>query len=181
MVNDKETQEKRKQAWLGELTNFIVKANKETYAVGKGQVEAERKGFKELEFEEGDWRLRDSYSGYFKAPGWTTVYYKGRPVWYMTYGGQGMAEGKENKAPETYGFLVKAVMLVSPEMPFRGPEKFSDGEWEYVFKPLKGDITGFGAVEEIRQSGDFVFSQDINGGLIVDKDENRQIVFPWNL
>lgn len=41
-------------------------------------------------------------------------------------------------------------MLVSPEMPLRGPEKFSDGEWEYVFKLLKGEITGFGAVEEIR-------------------------------
>lgn len=73
-------QEAAKEQWLQELSGFIVEADLNTWAADGAEVTPERPGYKELEYKKGLWRLRDSYTGYFRAPGMTTVYYKEVPA-----------------------------------------------------------------------------------------------------
>jgi len=110
--------EEKKEAWLRELAEFIVEANRNTWAADKGEVEPQRPGCKELDYERGDWHLRDSYTGYFRAPGMTIIYYKGQPAWTMAYGGKGMEEDKYNITKATFGFLKSALMAVTPDLPY---------------------------------------------------------------
>src|SRR3989344_9310709 len=94
-----------KDQWLGQLSSFIVEANRNTWAAEGAEVSPERPGYKELEYRRGAWKLRDSYTGYFRAPGMTTVYYKDTPVWTMAYGGHGQTERHEASAKGTFNFL----------------------------------------------------------------------------
>src|SRR3989344_4745673 len=72
---------------LEELAKFLVRAKKATYAGEGMEATPERPGFKELEFIEGDWIYRDSYVGFFRAPGQEVVRFRGEPVWTMSYDG----------------------------------------------------------------------------------------------
>ncbi len=140
----------------------------------------ERKGYKELEYENGDWRLRDSYTGYFRAPGMTTIYFRDKPAWTMAYGGTGQLEGHEGIVKPTFTFLKKALMQVSPQMPFRGPEEFAEDEWKYTFRLIRGDITDFLGEENITRYGGKVFTQTVMGGIVIPKDSDRRVISPWN-
>jgi len=167
--------------WLEELADFIVEANGNTWAADGNEIAAERKGYKELEYQRGEWRLRDSYTGYFRAPGMTTVYFKEKPSWSMAYAGTGQLEGFENIAPQTFTFLKNALKHVSPHLPFRGPPHYSEDDWRYTFRLLSGDITNFLGEEEIRDTeGIILFTQTVMGGLVLAKDSKRNIVYPWN-
>jgi len=166
--------------WLKELADFIVEANSKTWAAEGAEVTPERKGYKELEYQRGEWRLRDSYTGYFRAPGMTTIYFKDKPSWTMAYGGTGQLEGHEGIVKPTFTFLKKALMQVSTQMPFRGPQEYNEDGWRYAFRLLRGDITDFLGEENIHKGDDRVFTQTVIGGIVIQKDSNRQIVYPWN-
>ena len=47
-------QEARKQAWLTELSEFIVRANRNTWAADQGQIDPFLPGDKTHEYKEGD-------------------------------------------------------------------------------------------------------------------------------
>lgn len=128
-----------------------------------------------------DWRLEDEYTGYFRAPGHTTIYYKERSAWTMSYGGQGQTEGYEEQAKQTFSFLKSALMKVTPELPFRGPEKYEEGDRQYTFKMLEGDITDGLWKEEITESGIVTFQQTGIVGLVIHRDQNRKPQLPWKL
>ena len=176
---------------LEELAEFLVTAKKATYAGDGAEVATpERPGFKELQFTQGDWDYRDSYAGFFLAPGQEVVRFQGRPVWAMSYTG-GMTERFQNDqafatqyAGLTEEELVplfqseakqKVLGKVEVTRPFRGPEEFLDtAEWTYQSK-TKGDISDFLGEEFIHHRGeDFmhktVFKQAYLGGLIVPKE-----------
>src|SRR3989338_1145695 len=150
--------------WLEELADFIVEANGNTWAADGNEIAAERKGYKELEYQRGEWRLRDSYTGYFRAPGMTTIYFKEKPSWTMAYGGTGQLEGYEEIVQPTFTFLKQALMCVSPQMPLRGPEEFVVDDWTYKFKLVRGDITDFLGEEVITKKDSKVFTQTVMGG-----------------
>ena len=42
---------------------------------------------KELEFKEGDWYYKDSYTGFFQSWGREVVWYNKKPFWTQIYGG----------------------------------------------------------------------------------------------
>ena len=170
----------KRNQWLDELAQFIVEANSNTWAAEGAEVQPERKGYKELEYQRGEWRLRDSYTGYFRAPGMTTVYFKDKPVWTMAYGGTGQLEGYGGIVKPTFTFLKQALMQVSLQMPFRGPNEYSHDDWKYVFRLLRGDITDFLGEEDIFKKDKKVFTQTAMGGLVLSKDSARQIIYPWN-
>ncbi len=113
-------EEARKEKWLKDLAAFIVDANTHTRAAEGAEVKVpQRPKYKELQWPlldpktgkiEGEWELRYSYTGYFRAPGMATIYYKGKTAWTMAYGGTGMTEGKYETVKPTFGFLKKALM-----------------------------------------------------------------------
>ena len=156
---------------LEDLANFLVKAKVNAWAGDGREILPQRPGFKELEFIEGDWEYRDSYTGYYYAPGQEVVRFKGRPVWTMAYSGGMKPEyhGNREFAKQTFAFLKEALKLVKPSMPFRGPLEFKHGDFEYRNR-FFGDIKCFTGFEIITYKGKEVFRQDYVGGLVVSKN-----------
>lgn len=154
---------------LKKLADFLVKAKTRTYASGQNNnVVPQRPDFNELEFKEGDWEYRDSYCGFFRAPGQEIVRFNSKPVWGMSYDG-GMIKGFHNDkelAKKTFGFLQKAMSRIDNKKPFRGPEKFKEGDYEYNMQ-VDGDITDFKGTEKILLKNKIVFLQNFMGGLII--------------
>lgn len=175
------TPEARKEQWLAELRSFIVEANRNTWATEGAEVEPQRPRYKEFEYRNGSWVLRDSCAGYFRAPGMTTVYYKDAPAWTMQYGGHGQSEGHEAHAKRTFNFLKAALMRVSPELPFRGPEEYVEGDSAYHFTMMAGDINEGLWREAITEHGELTFTQTGIVGTVIGKDANRLPIYPWNL
>lgn len=181
-MKERSTKEQEKEkGWLLELAEFIVEANQNTWAAEGAEVEPDIKGFKTLEYKKGDWELRDSYTGYFKAPGLTTVFYKDFPVWGMAYAGAGMTEGLEHLAKKTFQTLRHALMEVDVNLPYRGPEIFDEGTRRYTFELIDGDITDFLWVEHIYDVGVLTFTQTGAGGIVIHKDSEGKPLLPWNL
>lgn len=155
---------------IKELTRFLVKAKVNTYAINGKEIPSQRPGFKELEFIEGNWEYRDSYTGFYFAPGQEIVRFKGKPVWAMSYNG-GINEKYHSNldfAKQTYKFLKEALKRVEESRPFRGPKNFKQEGYEYVDKS-EGDIRFFRGTEKIFYKGKEVFIQDYLGGLILHK------------
>lgn len=151
------------------LKKFLYNANKFGYAGdGKEINSPQRPGFDELEYSEGDYLYHDSYSGHYFAPGQEVVYYKGDPIWAMAYAGGMKFEhhSDETLTKQTIKFLKKALLAMNPEKPYRGPEKFEEGEWRYV-STLSGDIKDFTGNEKIYLKDKLVFEQNFIGGIIV--------------
>jgi hypothetical protein len=155
---------------LDELTDFLIVAKKQAYAGDGQELKPQRPGFKELEYEQGKWYYRDSYSGFFFAPGQEVVSFEGKPVWAMAYSGGMRPEyhGDVDFAKKIFGFLKKALALIEKSRPFRGPNRLEEGDLVYVDKS-EGDIQEFRGREEISYRGKVVFRQDYIGGLIIGK------------
>ncbi len=155
---------------LEELAKFLVKAKAKTYAGSGKEILPQRPLFKELEYIEGYWEYRDSYAGFYFAPGQEVVRFKKQPVWAMAYSGGMNSEyhGNRSFAELTYTFLKSALLKVEESRPFRGPRDYKDGDFEYIDKS-DGDIKDFIGTEKILYQGKEVFKQHYIGGLILDK------------
>jgi len=173
-------QEARKQAWLTELIEFIVRANRNTWAADQGEIDPVLPGDKTHEYKEGDWWLVDNYSGYFRAPGITVVRYKEKPAWHMYYGGLGMIPTQYDKVRETFVFLREALMQVTTEMPLRGPSEYRNGNRLYTFR-MKGNIENCEWVEQMSENNELVFTQTGGAGIYIDKMNDRKPLYPWDL
>ena len=161
---------------LSELAKFLVEAKKNTYAIGNKNAVSERKNFDELEYRKGKWYYRDSYYGFFRAPGQEFIRFDEEPVWAMAYNGgmrEGFLEGIDF-AEETYSFLKKALALVDEKRPFRGPNNFEEGDFLYKDSSI-GDLIEFKGSESILYKGKEVFRQDYIGGLVIDKEKHKLI------
>jgi hypothetical protein len=159
-----------KKRELEELNRFLGKAAKATYAGGGPEVDPEESGFKELEFKQGRWYYKDSYTGYFQSWGREVVWHDGVPMWTQIYGG-GMANKyhKDKKfSHNTFDFLKKALSAGEKQKRFqpRGPGQFKQKDWEYICE-WKGDISKFIGNEKISFKGEVVFSHFFLGGLII--------------
>lgn len=156
---------------LVELNDFIGKAAVATYAGGGERIKTDKKGFIDMEYQEGDFYYLDSFAGYLASHGQETVWYKDRPVWMCSYAG-GMRGGKTDDADfahDTFEFLKKAMRSGEKSKDFqpRGPESLEDGDWEYK-NDYTGDISDFKGREEIHYKGEFVFEHNYFGGVLKD-------------
>lgn len=156
-----------------ELARFLVRAKKNAWAGDRGKTQPERAGFKEYIFTDGEWSYRDSYVGFYCAPGQEIVRFQEQPVWTMSYDG-GMAQEfweDENFARETFVFLKKALLQVEESMPFRGPERYEESNLVYKNCLIDGDIRRFEGEESIISTSTdaLIFQQKYIGGLIVTK------------
>lgn len=146
------------------LTSFLIKAKKNTYASGNSSKKLED-GFEEFIFEEGMYRYRDRY--YAKDPhpfgGEEVVWWNGNPVWMMNYYGS-MISTKVN-SKDVYTFLRSAMSLVNEKRPFRGPSQFKKGDFEYKDESW-GDVNQFRGTERILFKGEEVYSLEYHGGTL---------------
>lgn len=75
--------------------------------------------------------------------------------------------GAVSDAPklDVYTFLMKALSQSTPDMPYRGPEKYTDEMWLYE-NSLTGKIERFSGTEKIYYHGLCVYRADYIGGFI---------------
>ena len=158
---------------LEKLAKFLVKAKTQTYAsVDSQEIKAERPLHNELEFDEDDFYYRDSYIGFFQAPGMEEVRLgkNGETIWTMAYSGGMLIKFHRNIefAKHVFTFLKKVLGLIKEDFPFRGPKEFEEGDWKYI-NEIEGDIKKFKGHEKIFFKGEEVFSQDYIGGIVITK------------
>lgn len=158
-----------------ELVQFILVAREKGWAGNAEKVsDPQRPGFTEYVYFKDQWEYRDSYTGYYSAPGQEIVSLNGTPIWNMAYNGGMLPDYRNlNFSTEVYAFLRRTLLRVDPVRPFRGPNKFVQGDFEYQDES-KGDIAQFRGRERILYKGLEVFSQDYIGGLIVHKSPSPQ-------
>jgi hypothetical protein len=159
---------------LGELTGFIVKAKKNTYA-GRGEEKRLPDSSKLLVFQEGNFYYEDNYAGSYQAPGRELVKWQkedGQRIWQMSYSGGMPSEFWGNKIlkDKTFTFLREVLMLINFDYPFRGPLRYENEDFAYTTE-VKGNIQKFSGIEWIRSKKleRIIFSQDFIGGLVIPK------------
>lgn len=148
---------------IDDLRQFLIDSNKSGYAGGK-----EKKWIKEsdgsttIPFEKEEWRSHDNFYGGEPYGGRVVVFHKNMPVWMMVYYGW-IVEGVA--ANPIYAVLRNALMRMPEEAPFRGPKKFTDGEFTYS-NVWHGDIERYSGEEQITQKKEVFYRAHYMGGLV---------------
>ncbi len=139
--------------------DFLLRAKRATYA-GKGpQTQPSRPQSHDLAYSEGDLSYLDTYLGGARFAGEEALYVAGRPVWAMNYLGRVLADGFDGD------FLKAALLLGTPEAPWRGPAEFAQGTLHYRCS-TKGDIDWFYGYEIIERDGVAVYECAFHGGAL---------------
>jgi hypothetical protein len=144
------------------LAEFLVKAKAKTYASGIGAIILSD-GSKEHVVEDGNFVYRDRYFGSSFFVGEEVVFENGKVIWSMNY--YGGAVGDIVPAGEIYAFLQKAMRQVSAERPFRGPDMFREGSFDYEDRSI-GGLEAFTGVEQIYYKGHEVYKLVYHGGKV---------------
>ncbi len=149
-----------------ELSQFIVRAKRNTYASGQ-KAKVLEDGFEEFTFEEGEYRYRDRYHARDPEPfgGEETVWHNNEAVWMMNY--YGLVVAHKEKSEKIYTFLREALTFVGWQRPFRGPKGHSrliDGEEFRYSDESEGDVNQFKGTERIFFKGEEVYRLEYHGG-----------------
>lgn len=144
------------------LLQFILQAKQNTYAKDGEQTTPSRLGSMDFRYQEGDFLYLDSYVGELDFAGFETVWHKGVPVWVQNYYGT-------YSSPELISgfgaFLRSALLLVSPEAPFRGPKYCGQGDFEYICA-FEGELSFFQGRERILYQDNEIYCLHFHGGRI---------------
>ncbi len=143
-----------------DLADFLVYAKRQTYGSG-AKPRSLDDGSKEYLVSLDEYTYRDRYIGGNPFIGEEVVFREGKPVWGMNYYGKATGSTPE----EVFDFLGKALALVSPDKPYRGPEKHEEDAWSYTFFS-RGGINSFWGEEEIQYDGLRVYWLRFHGGEI---------------
>ena len=149
------------------LCEFLVEAKKSTYASGdRADKISEQDKSTTLVFEKGDWRYHDNYFGGEPYGGREVVLFKGDPVYIMTYYGW-VNKGTAN-VEDVYKTLQQALFEISKSHPYRGPEKYTQGNYDYL-NSFIGEIDNFYGEEVIKSEGKDLYKARYMGGLVDQK------------
>lgn len=142
------------------IIDFLIHAKKVTYA-GKGvETKSSRPNSHDLNYQDGVLRYIDTYLGGHQFAGEEALWDNNTPFWAMNYCGRVLSDEFEGN------FLKEALLNVPEDMPFRGPLKFKNGNFEYRCA-VNGDFEWFNGIEEIFKDGKKVYDCLFHGGLIV--------------
>jgi hypothetical protein len=147
-----------------ELIDFIIEAKLHSYAsAGERDESLLEDGGKQFRYRRGAFEYRDRYYGNDPFFGEEVVWQNGRAVWGMNFYGLVLDANVPSK--DVYTFLQQAMRQVRPERPYRGPERFSSGDWEYQ-DASQGDVERFNGSETICYQGREVYRLLYHGGKI---------------
>jgi len=150
-----------------QLSKFLVKAKINTYASsGEGGEKILPDGGKEFEFEEKEFKYRDRYFGFNPFIGEEIVWQNEKMVWGMNYYGKITSE--TIPAKQIYQFLQETLKKITEDKPFRSPDNYKQGDFEY-FNKVEGTLEDFKGNEKIFYKEQLVYKLNYNGGLITGK------------
>ena len=142
-----------------ELVEFLFMSQKATYA-GKGaETTSSREKSHDLIYRDGDYMYYDTYLGTGKFAGEEALWIKDIPYWSMNYIGRVTGDNFSGD------FLKEALLLVPEDKPFRGPEKYTNGDYTYDCK-IDGDYKWFMGRETISYKGTEIYECVFHGGLV---------------
>jgi len=148
-----------------ELAKFLVKAKTNTYAKeGENNEIKLEDGSNNFTFRKGNLTYKDKYFGFNPFSGQEVVLKDSKPIWSMNYYGKIISNIVNQK--KIYEFLMKAMMLVKEDRPFRGPNEFKEENFIYKDKS-EGDINYFSGAERILYKGKEVYVLLYHGGVIL--------------
>lgn len=125
-----------------DIIPFLIRAKQATYAGNGAHVASCRPNSKDLSYQEDDLSYYDTYLGGSHFIGEEAVWSAGNPCWAMNYSGRLL----DNSF--SFDFLKEALLHASPEMPYRGPELYQQGDLTYKCS-VHGEFTWFYGYEEI--------------------------------
>ena len=142
-----------------ETAAFLIRAKQATYA-GKGAETApSREKSHDLIYKDGDYMYYDTYLGSGKFAGEEALWIKNTPVWSMNYIGRVTGDNFSGD------FLKEALLLVPEDKPFRGPEKYINGDYTYRCE-ISGDYEWFQGKEIICYKDSQIYECVFHGGSI---------------
>ena len=141
------------------IVSFLIRAKQATYA-GKGaETASSRTGSHDLVYRENNLMYYDTYLGGEKFAGEEALWISDVPYWSMNY------VGRVTGSPFSGDFLKEALLHVPEEMPYRGPEKYVNGDYTYSCS-VEGDFDWFQGKETISYCGKQIYECFYHGGLI---------------
>lgn len=145
------------------LIDFVLKAKISGYASGgEGQEKKFDDGSLGFEFMADGYRYLDRYYGFNPFAGTEQIYdANGLLIWIMNYYGE--VSPKYSDPEKIYSFLKKAMSLITPAYPFRGPSKLAKDNLRYENKQ-NGTLASFHGVESIYEETDRVYFLHYHGG-----------------
>ena len=153
---------------IEQLSKFLVKAKINTYASsGEGGEKILFDESKEFEFEEKEFKYRDRYFGFDPFIGQEIVWQNGKIIWGMNYYGKVVSEVIPVK--QIYQFLKEVLKKVLENKPFRGPDNFKQGDFEY-FNKVEGVVENFQGEEATFYKKQLVYKLNYHGGLVIRKN-----------
>ena len=141
------------------IVSFLIRAKQATYA-GKGaETASSRTGSHDLQYRENNLMYYDTYLGGDRFAGEEALWISDVPYWSMNY------VGRVTGSPFSGDFLKEALLHVPEEMPYRGPEKYVNGDYTYSCS-VEGDFDWFQGKETISYRGKQIYECYYHGGLI---------------
>lgn len=146
------------------LCEFLVEAKKSTYAAGSSRPEKSEKDFSTtLTFRDWNWKYHDNYFGWEPYGGREVVFFKGQPVYIMTYYWAVNSDVSDLKM--IYSFLQEALRLIQLENPFRGPSEYKKDTLAYI-NNFTWEIDNFSGEEKIFLGWKEVYRAKYIGGFV---------------
>lgn len=152
---------------MQQLKEFLIKAKKQTYAnknIENGK--SSRLNSCDYEYTDGTMIYHDTYFGGINFIGEEIVYDKSnKPIWGMNYYGVIL---EEELSEEVFNNVLRPALMnvgQSNVLPVRGPRKFVNGEYKYVFD-VKGNLNNFYGEEVITKGEERVYYLKCHGGII---------------
>ena len=141
------------------ILSFLIRAKQATYA-GKGaETMSSRIGSHDLVYRENNLMYYDTYLGGDRFAGEEALWISDVPYWSMNYA------GRVTGRPFSGDFLKEALLHVPEKMPYRGPEKYVNGDYAYECA-TEGGFDWFQGKETIRYRGNQIYECFFHGGLI---------------
>lgn len=139
---------------------FLLMAKRNTYAAANNMVDSCRTNSHDFRYQdENGFAYLDSYLGGEYFAGEEAVWLHNQPIWSMNYAGRVTGENFQGD------FLKEALMHVPAELPFRGPEIYTKGDYHYHCK-VDGGFVWFQGYEEIFYQGEKIYECFFHGGAI---------------
>jgi hypothetical protein len=151
-----------------DLKQFIVEANGVGFAAREKNSTKENDGSMTIRYERGEWKMVDNYVGGEPYAGMTKIFFQDKVVWSMVY--YGLVDKKVDGFKEVYGFLMKSLLKMPADYPYRGPSEFIEGEWKYN-NEWNGEVEQFSGQEKIYLNNEMIFWTKYIGGVVDVREE----------
>ncbi len=145
---------------IKKVVNFLLVAKKNTYAGKDNITTSSRTNSHDYSYKDDNgYAYYDTYLGGECFAGEEAVWLHNNPVWSMNYVGRVIGENFSGD------FLKEALRAVPEELPFRGPEIFTKGDYHYHCK-VDGEFPWFQGYEEIFYMDEKIYECYFHGGSI---------------